>query len=156
MKRSDKKREEHFRETLGGTMTRPSANIQVADRYEVKRTLSALLGLTALALAVSGIIPALSPGAKVWGLFEVNGLHTSVHFLAAAGALYAAYLMNDTAVKIWKGAAIFFGALTLLGLLAGNGHILGLVANNGHDIWMHALKTAAFAYLGWSRQPDNN
>jgi hypothetical protein len=44
--------------------------------------------------------------------------------------------------------------MTVLGLFTGDGDILGLVANNGHDIWLHATKTAVFAFLGWTEIKD--
>jgi hypothetical protein len=145
-----RKRSEGFFESLAATAGgRTMDRSQVIAGGEAHRVISMVVGLFALALAVSGVIPSLAPNGMVWGLFMVNGVHTAIHFATAALALYAAYRL-DQARPIWKGLAIFFGLMTIVNLFTGTGMSLGLVANNPADTWLHAFKTVVFAWLGWS------
>lgn len=141
-----KRRQERFYESLAATTGRATAPVNTIGAHQA---VSAAMGLFALALAVSGIIPALTPEGRVWNLFLVNPIHNGIHFLTAFLALYAA-MRADLARGIWKGMAIFFGIMTLAGMLTGTGMAMGGVANNTADTWLHLVKTATFGWLGWS------
>lgn len=82
------------------------------------------------------------------GLFPVNVLHNLVHLIVGiAGVL--AYRTLPTAIRFARGLAIFYGALTIMGLIRGLDTTFGLIPIFGHDVWLHGATAALAAYFGW-------
>jgi hypothetical protein len=140
-----KRMNERFYESLAAT-GRIAAPAEAASG--IHRAASMAMVLFALALAVSGLIPALAPEGRVWNLFLVNGPHNVIHFGTAFLALMATMASTEIARGVWRGLAIFFGIMTLMWLAMGTE--MGPVANNAADTWLHLAKTLVFGWLGWS------
>jgi hypothetical protein len=82
------------------------------------------------------------------GVFPVNVLHNIVHL--AVGILgVVAYRDFDWARTFGRGLAIFYGILTIMGLIPGLDTTFGLIPIFGHDVWLHALTAAVAAYFGF-------
>lgn len=88
------------------------------------------------------------------GLFPVNVLHNLVHLAVGLWGL-ASYRSFSGARTFSRGLAIFYGLLTIMGLIPGLNTTFGLIPIFGHDIWLHALTAAIAAYFGFAK-PDRN
>jgi len=54
-----------------------------------------------------------------------------------------------------KSVAVFYGLLTILGLIPATKTLFGFVPIYGHDIWLHGGSALIAAYFGFiAREPD--
>jgi hypothetical protein len=126
------------------------------------RYFALLVGLIYVLVGLLGFIPGARqpspPGAPalaleasygyVLGLFPVNLLHNLVHLGVGIWGL-AAYTTAPRARSFARGLAVFYGLLTVMGVIPGLRTLFGWVPLFGHDIWLHALTAMAAAYFGW-------
>ena len=121
-----------------------------------------LAGIAYLGLGLLGLVPAMLTSPPVdappatftllygylLGLFPVNILHTAVHL--AIGVLgLAAWRGAVDRTLFARGLAVFFGALTILGLMPVFNTLLGWMPIHGHNVWLHGITAAIAAYFGW-------
>ena len=86
---------------------------------------------------------------RLLGLFPVNILHNIVHLAIGAWGL-ASYRSYSGSVAYARGLAVFYGLLTIMGLLPRPfNNTFGLIPIFGHDVWLHALTAAVAAYFGF-------
>ena len=125
------------------------------------RTFALIFGIVYLLVGISGFIPVLvhqhadlPPIAvdtlygRLLGIFPVNILHSVVHLAIGAWGLLAS--RNVGSARLFgRGIAIFYGLLTILGLIPGINSLFGLVPIFGHDVWLHALSALVAAYFGF-------
>jgi len=83
------------------------------------------------------------------GLFPINVLHNLVHLGVGLWGL-SAYRSMPGSFGFARGLAIFYGALTIMGLIPGLNTTFGLIPIFGHDVWLHAISAAAAAYFGFA------
>lgn len=88
------------------------------------------------------------------GLFPINILHNIVHLAIGLWGI-AAYRSFGGARAFARGLAIFYGLLTIMGLIPGMNTTFGLIPIFSHDIWLHGLTAAAAAYFGWAHREEN-
>jgi len=88
------------------------------------------------------------------GLFPINVLHNLVHIGVGLWGI-AAYRSVYGSVSFARGLAIFYGALTIMGLIPVVNTMVGLIPIFSHDIWLHALSAAAAGYVGFVRMSEN-
>lgn len=118
-----------------------------------KRQLTQYLGIVLLLVGVLGFIPALAPGGKLLGIFQIDLLHNIVHLATGGAAVYLAMTQGERgAVLFGKVFAVVYGLVTVLGLLTGNAlGIPGVVPVNIADNVLHVALTGVFAYVGYMR-----
>jgi hypothetical protein len=99
-------------------------------------------------------VPALSAGyGYLLGIFPVNVLHNIVHL--AVGALGIWGYRNYPSARLYaRGLAIFYGLLTVMGIIPGLNTTFGLIPIFGNDIWLHAATAILAAYFGFIAQPS--
>ncbi len=114
-----------------------------------------LIGLLGFLPATTAQPPAGAPDLAVntgygylMGLFPVNILHNLVHLAVGAWGLVA-YRSYSNARGFAKGLAVFYGVLTVMGLIPLLNTTFGLIPIFGHDIWLHALTAVVAAYFGF-------
>ena len=126
------------------------------------RTFALVIGIAFLAAGVLGFVPGAvhppHPGAPdlrvdggygyLLGLFPVNVLHNLVHLIVGVAGV-ASYRSLPMAIRFSRGLAIFYGVLTIMGLIPGLGTTFGLIPIFGHDVWLHGVTAAVAAYFGW-------
>lgn len=96
----------------------------------LNRTVAAIFGVVYLVAGIAGFILT-SP---LFGLFEVNTLHSIVHVLIGAALLYA--MMNAaTAVMANRWIGILLLVLGVLGFFVANP--ANLIPIGGNDVWLH-------------------
>ncbi|HIK14043.1 MAG TPA: DUF4383 domain-containing protein [Leptolyngbyaceae cyanobacterium M33_DOE_097] len=87
------------------------------------------------------------------GLFPINVLHNIVHL--AVGLLGILASISWDSSRLYSGAlALFYGSLTIFGLIPATQTTLGLIPIFGNDIWLHASTAAIATYFGFIATPD--
>jgi uncharacterized membrane protein len=81
-------------------------------------------------------------------LFPVNVLHDVVHILFGIWGLLAARSLGG-ARAYFRGVAIIYAVLTVMGFIPPLNTTFGLIPLYGNDIWLHALLAIVAAYFGW-------
>jgi len=129
------------------------------------RTFAIIFGVVFLIVGVGGFIPALTPmGGMNMGpdaevhmttmfgyelkLFPVNVLHDVVHILFGIWGLLAARSLGG-ARAYFRGVAIIYAVLTVMGFIPPLNTTFGLIPLYGNDIWLHAVLAIVAAYFGW-------
>lgn len=127
------------------------------------KTLAMIFGVVFLAIGAAGFIPGMvhepmTPAAaeltmrngegNLLGIFPVNLLHNVAHLLFGIWGLLAARTVGS-ARGYFRGVAIGYGLLTVLGLIPQTQTLFGLVPLHGNDVWLHAVLALAGAYLGF-------
>ena len=129
------------------------------------RTFAMSIGIIYLILGVLGFIPAMrvppaidSPSLVIgagygylFGLFAVNVLHNLVHLVVGAMGIYA-YNSYASSRKFAQSLAIFFGIITVMGLIPLLRTTFGLMPLFGHDIWLHGISAVVAGYFGWREE----
>jgi hypothetical protein len=128
-----------------------------------------IFGIVYLIAGIAGFIPALTPHTadmiplavetahgRALGLFPVNLLHNLVHIAVGIWGIVGSRTV-DGARFFGKGLAIFYGLLTVMGLIPGLNTMFGLVPIYGHDVWLHAVSALIAGYFGFiaPRDTDN-
>jgi hypothetical protein len=85
---------------------------------------------------------------RLLGLFSVNVLHNIVHLIIGIWGIVA-YRSVSGAVLFARSLAVFYGLLTVLGLIPATYTLFGLVPIHGYDVWLHALSAVIAAYFGF-------
>ena len=129
------------------------------------RTFAMIFGIVFLIVGAGGFIPGLTtmggmghPGdadvtmVNMFGyelkLFPVNVLHDIVHILFGIWGLLAARTLGG-ARMYFRGVAIIYALLTVMGLIPPLDTTFGLIPLYGNDIWLHAVLALVAAYFGW-------
>jgi hypothetical protein len=81
-------------------------------------------------------------------LFPVNVLHDIVHLLFGIWGLLAARSLGG-ARTYFRGVAIIYALLTIMGFIPMLRTTFGLIPLYGNDIWLHAVLAIVAAYFGW-------
>ncbi|WP_027481648.1 DUF4383 domain-containing protein [Deinococcus pimensis] len=124
------------------------------------RTFAQVVGVIFLLVGILGFFPGLlsaysgpdlvvdSGRGLLLGLFPVNLLHNLVHLAVGLWGLASARTASG-AIGFARGLAIFYGLLTIMGLIPGLNTTFGLIPIHGNDVWLHALTALISAYVGW-------
>jgi hypothetical protein len=126
------------------------------------KTFALIFGIVFLAIGVAGffVLNPAGPGSTghtltmnhgegvLLGLFPVNTLHNAAHLLFGVWGLLGAASVG-AARGYFRGVAIGYGLLTILGLIPQTNTLFGLVPLHGNDIWLHAVLALAGVYFGF-------
>jgi len=111
-------------------------------------TLARLSGAIFIVVGLLGFVPALTPAGNLLGLFPVNAVHNLVHIgLGAWGVIAGASLAAS--LIYFRGIAILYALLAVLGLLPATNTLFGLAPIHGADVVLHAVLALIAAYLGF-------
>ena len=129
------------------------------------RTFAMIFGIVFIIVGAGGFIPGLTTMGpmghpadanvtmvSMFGyelkLFPVNVLHDIVHILFGIWGLLAARSLAG-ARMYFRGVAIIYALLTVMGFIPSLNTTFGLIPLYGNDIWLHALLAIVAAYFGW-------
>ena len=126
------------------------------------KTLALIFGVVFLAIGVAGffVLNPAGPGSTggnltmnhgegvLLGLFPVNTLHNAAHVLFGLWGLAASRTVGS-ARGYFRGVAIGYGLLTILGLIPQTNTFFGLIPLHGNDVWLHAGLALVAAYFGF-------
>ncbi|MER3492604.1 MAG: DUF4383 domain-containing protein [Mastigocladus sp. ERB_26_2] len=80
--------------------------------------------------------------------FAINVLHNIVHLAVGVWGLLS-YRSYIKAQYYARGLAIFYGVLTIMGLLPVLNTVFGLIPIFGNNVWLHGLTAIIAAYFGF-------
>jgi len=111
-------------------------------------TFARVFGVIFVLVGVLGFVPAAMTDGMLLGLFPVNTVHNVVHILLGLWGLMAGGTAAG-AVGYFKGLAVIYGLLAVLGLIPATQDLFGLAPIHGNDVWLHAVLALAAAYFGF-------
>lgn len=125
-------------------------------------TFALVAGLLYMTLGILGMLSSLLIGAPadapapavtmnygyLFGLFAVNAVLNSVHFLLGFWGLVA-WSGALSAVNYARSLSVVSAVLALMGLIPGLNTAFGFAPLYGHEVWLHALTAIAAAYFGF-------
>lgn len=128
-----------------------------------------IVGIMFVLIGVMGFIPGLvqpptvTPDAAhlgftsgygyLMGLFPINLLHNIVHLTVGILGILASISLDSS--RLYSGVlALFYGTLTLMGLIPATQSSLGFIPIFGNDVWLHAITASVAAYFGFIAKPD--
>lgn len=111
-------------------------------------TYARIFGAIFVAIGLLGFVPPLVPNGNLLGIFPVNAVHNMVHIgLGVWGLVAGASLV--AALIYFKGIAVIYGLLAVLGLIPATHTLFGLAPIHGADVLLHAVLAVIAAYLGF-------
>jgi hypothetical protein len=113
-------------------------------------TAARVFGVLFVVIGILGFVPQLTPDGQLLGLFPVNAVHNIVHILLGVWGLAAGGSVAG-AVTYFKGIAIIYALLMVLGLIPATNTLFGLAPIHGNDVWLHGVLAAIAAYYGFVR-----
>ena len=116
-------------------------------------TYARIFGAIFVAVGLLGFVPPLVPNGSLLGLFPVNAVHNLVHVGLGVWGLVAGATLA-AAVIYFRGIAIIYGLLAVLGVIPATHTLFGLAPIHGADVVLHAVLAIIAAYLGfWTSKP---
>lgn len=133
------------------------------------RSFAMIVGIVFIIVGAAGFFPGLTPMGSMgphdadvkmmtlFGyelhLFPVNVLHDIVHILFGLWGVLAARSIGGGRT-FFRGVAIIYGVLTVMGLVPALDTTFGFIPLYGNDVWLHAALALVGVYFGWvNRDP---
>ena len=116
--------------------------MEVDTTMGMARTIAAVFGAVYIVAGLAGFILE----TPLFGLFEVNTLHSIVHILVGAILLYGA-TSTSLAIMTTRGVGALLVILGIVGIPFPEG--FGLVPLGGNDIWLHLASGAVLLVAGF-------
>jgi len=111
-------------------------------------TVARVFGVIFVLLGILGFVPATAPDGMLLGMFPVNAVHNIVHILLGLWGLAAGGTAAG-AVSYFKGIAVIYALLMVLGLIPATNTLFGLAPIHGNDVWLHGVLAGIAAYYGF-------
>jgi heme exporter protein D len=87
------------------------------------------------------------------GLFPINTAHNIVHLVVGAVGILTSIALDSA--RYYSGLlAVFYGLLTIMGLIPVANTTFGLIPIYGNDVWLHAGTTLLAIYFGFIATPN--
>jgi hypothetical protein len=119
-----------------------------------------IFGIVFLAVGVLGFVPGvathtggdgLNSHSMLHGLYMVSPLHNAAHLLFGLWGL-AGSRSTGGAVAYFRGVAVIYALLAILGLLTATMDLFGMIPLGGNDVWLHAALAAVAAFFGFVKK----
>ena len=115
--------------------------------------IAVIFGVIFVAVGVLGWIPAINPGGKLLGLFDVNTAHNLVHLATGVIAIVVGVLSDKASKLFFQVFGVIYALVAALGFYVGDQPLLGIVANNSADSVLHVAIAVVALYLGFGMKP---
>lgn len=124
------------------------------------RTFAMIFGIVFLAIGALGFVPGaathvmgegLNSHSMLLGTFMVSPLHNAAHLLFGLWGL-AASRSTGGSVAYFKGVAVIYALLTILGLIPSTADLFGMIPLGGNDVYLHAGLAIVGAYFGFVKK----
>ena len=117
------------------------------------KQIAIILGVVFVVVGVLGWVPAVNPGGKLLGLFDVNAAHSCVHLATGIVAIIAGAAGEKASRIFFQVFGVIYGLVAVLGFYSGDQPLLGIVSNNAADSVLHVVFAIVFLYLGFGMKP---
>lgn len=112
------------------------------------KKLSLTFGVVFLAVGILGFVPgATDDHYKLFGIFQVSGIHNWIHILSGLAALIAA--SNESYAQLYfRIFGSVYALVTVIGFIQGD-TVLGLFDINMADNWLHTFLAVVILAIGF-------
>ena len=113
------------------------------------QTLGIIMGILFLVGGILGFVPGVTKDGMYFGMFMVNTPHNILHIVS--GTIFViASLFGARLARLWfQVFGAFYGAISVMGFVIGDGLIFGLISNNRCDAWGHAGLALVMLLIGF-------
>jgi len=118
------------------------------------KRIAVIFGIVFVIVGVLGWIPAVNPGGKLLGIFDVNAAHNVVHLVTGVLAIIVGVMSEKASRVFFQVFGVIYGLVAVLGFFYGDGPLLGIVANNAADSVLHVVIAVVALYLGFGMKPE--
>jgi hypothetical protein len=112
-----------------------------------------IFGTVFVIVGVLGWVPAVNPGGKLLGIFDVNAAHNVVHLATGVVAIIVGAMSEKASRVFFQVFGVIYGLVAVLGFFQGDAPLLGIVANNAADSVLHVVIAVVALYLGFGMKP---
>lgn len=114
------------------------------------KEIAVIFGVVFVAMGVLGWIPAISPGGKLLGLFDVNAAHNLVHIATGVIAIVCGAASEKASRLFFQIFGVIYATLAALGFFYDDQPLLGIVSNNRANSVLHVVRAVVALYLGFA------
>jgi hypothetical protein len=116
--------------------------------------IAVIFGVVFVAVGVLGWVPAVNPGGKLLGLFDVNAAHNVVHLATGIIAIIVGMSSDKASKMFFQVFGVIYALVAVLGFYSGDQPLLGIVSNNGADSVLHVVIAVVALYLGFGMKAE--
>jgi hypothetical protein len=117
------------------------------------KQIAVIFGIVFVVVGALGWVPAVNPGGKLLGIFDVNPAHNFVHLATGVVAIIAGVISEKGSRIFFQVFGVIYGLVAALGFFSGDQPLLGIVANNAADSVLHVVIAVVALYLGFGMKP---
>jgi hypothetical protein len=117
------------------------------------KQIAVIFGIVFVVVGALGWVPAVNPGGKLLGIFDVNPAHNFVHLATGVVAIIAGVISEKGSRIFFQVFGVIYGLVGALGFFSGDQPLLGIVANNAADSVLHVVIAVVALYLGFGMKP---
>jgi hypothetical protein len=117
------------------------------------KQIAVIFGIVFVVVGALGWVPAVNPGGKLLGIFDVNPAHNCVHLATGVVAIIAGVVSEKGSRIFFQVFGVIYGLVAALGFFSGDQPLLGIVANNAADSVLHVVIAVVALYLGFGMKP---
>jgi len=117
------------------------------------KQIAIIFGVVFVVVGALGWVPAVNPGGKLLGLFDVNPAHNFVHLATGMVAIIAGVSGEKASQIFFQVFGVIYGLVAVLGFYYGDQPLLGVVTNNSADSVLHVVIAIVALYLGFGMKP---
>ena len=118
------------------------------------KKIAVIFGVVFVAIGVLGWVPAVNPGGKLLGLFDVNAAHNVVHLATGIIAILVGMSSDKASKMFFQVFGVIYALVAVLGFYSGDQPLLGIVANNAADSVLHVVIAVVALYLGFGMKAE--
>ena len=118
------------------------------------KTIAVIFGVIFVAVGALGWIPAVNPGGKLLGLFDVNVAHNLVHLATGIVAIVVGMISDKASKLFFQVFGVIYALVAVLGFVSGDQPLLGIVNNNAADTWLHVVIAVVALYVGFGMKAE--
>ena len=118
------------------------------------KKIAVIFGVVFVAVGVLGWVPAVNPGGKLLGLFDVNAAHNLVHLVTGIIAILAGMSSDKASKLFFQVFGVIYALVAVLGFYSGDQPLLGIVSNNSADCVLHVVIAVVALYLGFGMKAE--
>jgi len=118
------------------------------------KQIAVIFGIVFVVVGALGWVPAVNPGGKLLGIFDVNPAHNVVHLATGVVAIIVGVMSEKASRVFFQVFGVIYGLVAVLGFYYGDAPLLGIVANNAADSALHVVIAVIALYLGFGMKSE--